>query len=414
MRLSFVLAVGIYILFSVPLGAQASDSCHIVINSFQDVMVCAESRAPEVLSSVLEVDRSKAMIDAASEWRNPELSVQDFRGPVGGQLQSETDFFLGVPIELGGKVQARKSVARGGLELAEAKLYEARAQVRILILTKLHRLRQVYHEQEIENEAISTFSKLIEQYERRPNLSPEQQTSLLVYELSRSEYELKRSNTLDEILSLESFFKAKLGLTLDQIRPVIPKNLKVWPDIVSHAVIGTSPKQKALKAELEIAHAELSRARSDAWPTLTLGPSFRMQRQNGQMSQLTGLNLSFPLPIFNLNGGAKAVAAADVRLNESRREIGRLEEDMRREELRKKYTQAVRTIKESLSHDDIENRHRQADRLFSKGMVPSSLVIETHRTLFELEKTRHERELQALESLLEIHTIDGTILEAYL
>lgn len=383
-------------------------------SNYRDLIACAELRSPEVQSAQLEVDRSKALIDAAGQWRNPELSAETFQGKVGGQNQSETDITLGVPIELGGKIAARKGVARGGLSLAEARLYEVRAKVRSQILLKLHRLRQVAHEQEIADEAIRTFTKLIQQYSKRPGLSPEQQISFSVYQLSKSEYELKRSNTAEEIVGLDAFFKLNLGVGADQVRTALPPSQKTWPKISSAENVGPSPKQKILQAELDTAKAELSLAQSEAWPTLTVGPSLKMQKESGQANNLMGVNMSLPLPLFNINGGARAAAAAGVKLSETRREFGLREQVLRREELRGVYEQSVRSMTESLSHEDIEKRHRDAEKLFIKGVVPSALVIEAHRTSFELERTRHEREMRALEALLDIYAIDGNILEVNL
>lgn len=382
--------------------------------SYRDLVACAEVRSPEVQSAQLEVDRASALIEAAGQWRNPELSAETFQGKVGSETRSETDISLGVPIELGGKISGRKDVAKGGLSLAEAKLYEARAKVRAQVLLKLHRLRQVIHEREIADEAIGTFGKLIGQYSKRPALSPEQQISFSVYQLSKSEYELKRSNAVEEIAGLETFFKLNTGFGVDQIRSGLPPSPKSWPQIGAAEGVRASAKQQALQAELSTAKAELSLARSDAWPTLLVGPSLKIQREGGQSNNLMGVNVSFPLPLFNINGGAKAAAAAGVRLSETRLGIGMREQELRREELLKVYEHSVRAMSESLSHESIEQRHRDAERLFTKGIVPSALVIEAHRTSFELEKTRHERELKALEALLDLYAIDGKILEVNL
>lgn len=382
--------------------------------TYIDLINCAESLSPEVQNAQLEVDRSKALIEAAGQWRNPELSTETFQGKVGGENQEETDISLGVPIELGGKISARKDVARGGLSFAEAKLYETRAKVRSQVLLKLHRLRQVIHEQQIADEAIRTFTKLIGQYAKRPGLSPEQQISYSVYQLSKSDYELKRSSTVEEIVGLDAFFKLNLGMSTEQMKAALPSSPKTWPKIGTSENPRPSPKQQLLQAELDTAKAELSLAQSEAWPTVTVGPSMKMQKEAGQSNNMIGVNVSLPLPLFNVNGGARAAAAAGVKLNENRREIGLREQALRREELRNVYEQSVQSMSGSLSHDEIEKRHRDAESLFTKGVVPSALVIEAHRTSFELEKTRHERELRALEALLDLYTIDGNILEVNL
>ena len=113
----------------------------------------------------------------------------------------------------------------------------------------------------------------------------------------------------------------------------------------------------------------------------------------------------------NANGAGRAAASAQVQLAESRKQYGLKEQELQKEELLKVYDRSVEFLSASLSHDDIERRHQDAEKLFLKGVVPSALIIESHRTSYELERTRHERELKALEALLGLYAIEGKILE---
>lgn len=392
----------------------ANAICKETLDSYQDIIACAEAKSPDVQSSKIEVERAATQIQVAGQWRNPDLSAETFQGRFGSESRSETDFSLSVPIELGGKISARTDVARRLVSVAEARLLETRAKVRSEVFLKLHRLRQVLHEQEIIDEAISTFSKLITQYSNRPTLSPEQRVSLSVYQLSRSDYDLKRSETVDEILALDAYFKFKVGLPIEQFKKILPESPKSWVSLKTENSKGLSPQRRIFEAELAAANAELSLARSEAWSTLSIGPSLKMLKEGGQSDSIFGLNIGFQLPLFNTNAGGKASASAGLRLAEARQNLGLREQDLRREQLLKTYEQSVRTLSTSLSHREIEKRHSDAERLFTRGIVPSALVIEAHRTSLDLEKTRHARELKALESLLDIHTIEGTILEVNL
>jgi hypothetical protein len=136
-----------------------------------------------------------------------------------------------------------------------------------------------------------------------------------------------------------------------------------------------------------------------------------MVEESRTSDQLVGFNVSLPIPLFNANGAGRAAASAGVQAAESRRQFGLREQELQKEELLKVYEQSVKFLSTSLSHDEIERRHEDAEKLFMKGVVPSALVIEAHRTSYELERTRHERELKALEALLGLYAIEGTILE---
>jgi outer membrane protein TolC len=391
--------------------AESRDFCQAKPSSQQEVIRCAEERSPEVQKALLAMERAKAQVEAAVQWKNPELSIDSLHGKVGTENRSETELGLGIPIELGGKISARRAVANGGVEQAEAELFSARQKVSIETLLKLHRLRQILHEQELVEESISTFSKLVSQYGKRLKLSPEQEMSAAVFRLARSEYDLKKSAIYDEIFALDSFFKTTIGTDFEGIKKILPAGFKTWPKIDSLGAKNSSPQLKLLKAELKIAQAELTLAKSESWPTVIVGPSIKFQTEAGRSDQLYGFNLSLPLPLFNANGAGRVVSALGAKLVETKMSLGISEGERRREELVKSYEHSTAVLGSTLSHQEIEKKHTEIESLFLRGVVPSSLVIEAHRTFVELEKSRNERELKALEALLSIYSLDGKQLE---
>lgn len=388
----------------------AQNVCNSAAQNYKQLLKCAESKSIEVQNALLDVERTKAQVQSAGQWQNPELSAESFAGKINNDDRSETDISLGIPIEIG-KVSARKDKATSDLSIAETKLLEARIKATSDVRLKLHRLRQLLHEQEIADEAIQTFTKLVNQYAKRPGLSPEQRISSSVFQLSKSEYALKKADLTDELLNLDSYFKLNLGLAVEQIRKALPPSPSTWPKFEQHKLENPSLKQRILQAELDAANAELNLAKAEVWPTLTLGPSVKMIKEAGKSDQLVGFNLSFPLPVFNLNGGARSAANATLKITENRRKVGAEEEALKRNELLQVYNQSVSVLNGTLSHDEIEAKHSSAERLFQQGILPSSLVIEAHRVTFELEKVRHERELKALQTLIELYALDGNIYE---
>ncbi len=399
-----------YLLLIMSITGVNSFACDGAAQNYKQLLKCAETRSVEVQNALLDVERAKAQVQSAGQWQNPELTAESFAGKINNDDRSETDISLGIPLEMG-KVSARKDKATSELSMAETKLLEARIKATSEVRLKLHRLRQLLHEQEIADEAIQTFTKLVNQYAKRPGLSPEQRISSSVFQLSKSEYALKKSDLTDELLSLESYFKLNLGLSVDQIRKALPQSPKSWPKFEQRKLENLSLKQRVLQAELDAANADLSLAKAEAWPTLTLGPSVKMVKEAGKSDQLIGFNLSFPLPIFNLNSGAKSAANAAVKISENKRKLGAEEDALKREELIQVYNQSVSVLSGTLSHDEIEAKHSSAERLFQQGILPSSLVIEAHRVTYELEKVRHERELKAIQTLIELYALDGNFYE---
>lgn len=386
--------------------------CPAVFQTYRDVLRCAENRAPDVQVSLTELARFNAEVAAATQWRNPELSADSVRGGSGDNRIVETNLSLGVPILLGGKLSARESIAQANVTRSQAKLFETKVKVRKETLLKLHRLRQLVHEQAIIDEAIETFTKLVRRLVNRPTLSPEQRLTKTVFQMSLSEYQVKRTATFEEMVSLDAYFQTAIGMRTDQLKAFLPEDVNQWPELENGYSSGRSPKIKTLRAEIEGSLAELDLAKSEAWPDLTVGPSVRLGSQGGRANPtLWGVSLSLPLPLFNANGAAKNAAAKAVSVSEVRRHYAAAEEEQARGALLKTYNELKRTLTEVLSHQEIESRHSEVESLFSRGIVPSALVIEAHRTFVELELTRNERELRALDAIYSIAEIDGTFLE---
>lgn len=403
------------LLLSLPLTVDASQTstyeCPVKMNTYRDVIACAETRSPEAQVADADVSRARAEVDAAGQWKNPELSAVVVKGKTDGQNSSQTDLNLGLPIELGGKVSARRNVAEGGMSEAEARAFEIKAKIRSEVTLKLHRLRQIYHEQEVIEEAIGTFTKLVNQFAKRPKLSPEQQLSHTVFRMSKSDYEIKRAETVEALASLNAYFKVTVGKEIEELKTLTPASPQSWPEVSGKYQFGSSPKSKLADAELLTSQAVLSVAQSEAWPTLSVGPTLQIENQAGQSTPLFGVNLSLPLPVFNMNGAGKAAAARGVSLSELRKSYALTEEEQHRAEMLRVYNESKRVLSTTLSHKEIEGRHQEIESLFFQGIVPSALVIEAHRTFVDLEHSRNQRELKAIESLLSIHTIDGTLSE---
>lgn len=398
-------------LFLISQWSFGQEGCQGKPGTYQEALRCVEMKSPEVQKALLEVERAKAQVGVASQWRNPELSADSVHGTVGGERAGETQVSLGVPIELGGKISARTSVAEGSVAKAEADLLAARAVARSAALTKLHRLRQLLHEQEVVEESISTFSKLVTQYAKRFKLSPEQEMSAAVFKMAKSEYELRYAELVEELAGLDSFFKVSLGTDTASLKNSLPPSPKSWPKIGGNSELLNSPKMKASLATLQSAQAELSLAKSESWPTVTVGPSMKLQTQGGRSDQLYGFNVSLPLPLFNTNGAGRAAAAAGVKSAELDKKIVQSEQEKLRAELLRIYEHSVSALGATLSHQEIERKHSEVEKLFLKGIVPSSLVIEAHRTFVDLEKSRNEREIKALNALTALYTLDGKVLE---
>ena len=391
--------------FHVP-SALASELC---AKDRASLLACIDSHSPALREARLGVDQARAQESAAAQWQNPALGFSSLSGSGSDGRYRETEVNLSVPIELSGKLQARRHSAEADTAGKQAELSAARARLRVATLLNLNRYRQAQHEGEVTKEAIQSFERLIKQYAARPRLSPEQEASLAVFRMALNEYQLKATALRNELSELSTFFRVHAGLEPKAVEALLPAAPETWPEPPRGADLARSPRVQMLTVGVQSAEAELNAARSLAWPTVSIGPSARWQTQSGLHSTMWGFNVGVPVPLFNANGAGKQAAAAGLALGQAARELGITVEQNNRRQAEEIYRQSVELVRASASHRELEATHRRIDRTFSGGLVPSALIIEAHRSYVELEKSRHERELSALKAYYEMHVIDGTI-----
>lgn len=388
----------------------AESSCQGISN-YQGIVTCAEGRSPDIQRAESEVKRAKAQTDAAAQFLNPNLDVQSVSGKDDVGRKSETELTLTVPVELGGKRSARKGLAQGELAEAEAKLYAAKATVRSQIYLSLHRLRQLISERKLIDESVTTFQKLVQTYQKRPARSPEQEVTLSVFRISQSDFELRQTRSDASFAQLSNYFKLSTGLSLDEVKRYLPKAPSEWPKVDASVKSAQSPRLRLAAAEVEVAKARLSGAQSESWPTVNVGPAVKMNEEPGQSYNMVGATVSLPLPLFSFNRGNRAAAAASLSGAQLNQELMAREETGQRDQLVASYQKSVQVLGKIISGDDLEKKHFHIEQHFLRGTVPSTLVIEAHRSLVDLEENRNQRQLETLEMLLQIYALDGTLME---
>lgn len=375
-----------------------------------DVLRCAQEEHPDVKRAKLAAEQSKSLIEAASQIPNPEIESQSVFGRVAGDQQMQSQISLTQPFSFGNRRSAKKDEARAAEGQAFADLKKVQAEVIVETVLKLHRLRQLEREKSILDETVSSYAKLVSQYRSRPRLTPEQEVSLAVFEMALADSKIRRSVIADEEREIEHYFHVATGHGLAELSKVLPEPPKVWPNLDQVAEKrNPSPSLFRLMAEQEFAAAELESARAASWPEMRLGPMVQLQQDGPVRSQLFGVQLNLELPFFSLNGGGREYASKGLWKVEKTIELLKVEEAHERQEQVRIYRSAIEALKSSGSIAEIERKHHRVEALMIRGLISSSLSIEAHRQRADLEKSRNERELKAIEALWTIYKFDGRI-----
>lgn len=370
-----------------------------------DLLDHVESLSPDIVKSRVNLEVIRARRVQAAQIPNPEVSVGNWSGKARSQSWKQTDVTLTQPIELGGKRKGRISLAEAEAKESQVDFLILSAEVRLKVLFSLYRIRQIKDEITTISEARQTFRNLVASYKKRPQLNPEQSTSLIVFGLTENEYELLLEDVTTELNFLEAEVKLLTGAGLDAIENILPPRLNKWP-VAGGAGELNSLSLQALSARVESSQQEFELAKADVWPTISIGPSYTMQNQFGEEANILGVVVNLPLPILNQNKGARTIATQKIIANRKFVEVEKSVLKERRFALIRSYVSSSKIL-ESQRETNFKRDHGRIEQNFLRGLLNSTLVIESHRQYVDAQKLYHARELKALDYYYQLVLLEG-------
>lgn len=383
--------------------------------STSDIVSCAQDNHPIVKRATYSINGLKDLPKVAAQRPNPTLNSRIIKGDSKGYDVYETEASLMFPVELGFKQDSRIQKARTKIMAVGSQKKEIQAKVRIETILKLHRLRQLLLEKKLTSQMISAFKKIVKRLSKIPKLSAAQEASLSIFQLAFSDAQVKQSEIFEEEREIEHYFHVSTGHSLSEIQNYLPKTPRPWPTVEVETEHSTpSPTIKKLMANRDHANSNLEFEKSNSWPTIKVGPAVSIEKDGNFENVLVGVNLSIPLPLFQTNGGGRSHARNQFTKTQKLISLTRAEERHERAEQLKIYFNAVKILSKTTSKSKLNQAHKKVEKLYSRGLISSSTLIESFRQRSELLKGRHNRELKALNALYLIHTLDGKIFEVKL
>lgn len=393
-----------------PTTASKSNVGSCDAKTYQQLVSCGVTSSTDIAISVQSLKSAQGLVGVAGQRFNPGLNADSVHRNGG----SESNITLLFPVRLGGKRDALiREATSEALRTSESAKLDIQ-QSRLSFMLGLYRLSQIKRELNLANETLETYSKIVGQFQGRPALSPEQDVSLSVFRMALADYRLRVTTLESDELGLFAQLTAVTGLPKETIAANLPKPKTDWLDVTSVSGTEGSPQVKIANADLELARSRKDRADSEAWPDLLIGPSLKGVRENGETNTYVGAAISLPLPILNRNAAGKSYAEQKVVEAELSYTLAQRRANATREELVNRYTQTRLSLEKSLSLDALKGKHERIEKQFFKGLVPSPLVIEGHRQLFDLEQRRNTSELEAIEALGRLLILDNKFAEVIL
>ncbi|WP_413294896.1 TolC family protein [Bdellovibrio sp. HCB185ZH] len=376
--------------------------------SAMDILKCASENHPRIRAALLDEQVQSEVEKKEAQIPNPSLNLESVAGEMGNVSRKETKISLMQPLELGGARSARIDLAKAHTYRTRAEFEEVRADIMIETVINLYRLYQLKLQAESSERTIQAYQNSINSLKRRAALSPEQRVSLSVFQMALAEAKLRELSITEERRSLSHYFHMATGNSYEEIKGVLPNQYK-WPTLAESAEIKSPAKAKAL-AEQMAAEAQLSQEQASSWPVLAIGPMVQMEEEGNDKANLYGLQLSFPLPLFNVNGGGRKAAQRGVQRSQELLKITERVQSHEREEILHNYEDSLKALNQSPQFNEIDQENRKNQKLAASGLIPASLAIEAQRSNAELIKTLQERELKTLQALWTIYKLDGRIL----
>lgn len=384
------------------------------LSTVKDVLFCIMNNHPKILETKLEVEKSHLLDDVAKQRPNPSLNSRNLF-PVSTQakgVNSEVD--LAQPIEWGGKRQARRTTAHAEKNLIEASLRLTQESIVMDTLLDLQRLRQIEMELEVFEETIATYRHIQRQFQRRSQLTPEQQVSASVFHLAEMDTSFQKSALMTEQNGLFSELEYALGQKIILTAPLKAELLTLLKKR-SEAEVNKTAESSLLaerKANLFLSQTEIEKQKSDSWPNLSFGPSYDGNSLGSSGGNHTlGFNISLGVPIWNRNRAGVAMAQKEAVISKKSLEWTQRSIEALKKKWEKQYKLASEILAAGISPEVIESKHKKVESLYDRGFLPSSLVIEAHRQVLEYARHQHEQENLILEAKYRLDILEGHLLE---
>ncbi|MBH48997.1 MAG: hypothetical protein CME71_12585 [Halobacteriovorax sp.] len=384
--------------------AYANERCEIKsIKSFYEYL---NKQGPTLNLANKRKDQFASEVELAKQRPNPEVDLDYLKGDQFGLDQNTAALSIKHTIEFGSKREKRisKANAYSGLNSTQTdlSLYEANVDAAIAY-QKIAQLQILINSVK---EASVTFDKLVKKLASRKQLNPEEIVSLSTLRLASNEYKAQ----LNEIENERLLLLGKISFLTKCNSPRINYYRLSFPNFLSNQEQRNDSgllQMEDLKVKLAIQELELQR--SLGYSNIQLGPVVEYETQGRDEFVSVGIAITFDLPILQTNTGGKLKALKELEAQTIESSNNKQMLQIERENLSNKYNRTLITYKNMPSLQDLENKHIEVEKLFSRGLVSISMAIESHRQQVDFLKSLFDMENDLLVTYKNINLIDGDL-----
>jgi cobalt-zinc-cadmium efflux system outer membrane protein len=403
------------------LPAQSSENVASGTNattaSLEGLLAETLDRNPELRYYRAEIDAAKGVRHDSGRLPNPELAGTVGSKTVhgGGVTDEGIAWSVGLqqPFEWPGRLSLRKAIANRDVELAELGLNRFKVELLARVRSLGHRLHAAQELSMAAAEVAARFQALREVLVQRDpaGLTPLLETRVIeATELNAqrqaSEASLQVESAvleLNQLRGVDAGTRWELGPTTMGFRMLEDRAVLVGRARTNDFEL------RARMLELVQQGFRVELARNERYPAVSVGVTLS-EENAGDRERIVGLAVSVPLPLWQRNSGAIAVARAreiqaEVSLEVARRELERKVIDaanryaIKAGEMAKWRPDAIRHFREAAEI---------ADRHYRLGSVPISTYVELQKQYLDAVESLLLTKQEALEAASQLEAFTGT------
>lgn len=373
-----------------------------------DILSCLKMNHYLVQIKDYEVQNSSNLEKAMGQRPNPILDVQT----VHAKNARQTQIILAQELDLGGKLSALRE--QGKIIHGVNKVQKSITQEEIVetVLMNIHHLIHLNETLRVNNEVSSSLDSVIKTLRKRPVLNPEQEASVLNFDLQRAEVRNLIALLEDEEEEVLLFFYLNGGYRKEQV-------LKVMEDHYHPIELIDSPNTASLNLErlgleTKLAKEEWELQKAVAWNGISVGPMFMDDKLEGITEKMYGVAFTMPIPVWQLNGANKTRAQIAFSNSQKQFDLFRKKELIEKDAL----TERISKLKEGLSKlpkaSELTASHKRVERLYSQGLISSTIYLDSHRIWRDVSASKLELEEKILRLTIEYYRLVGKLNEVHL
>jgi cobalt-zinc-cadmium efflux system outer membrane protein len=320
--------------------------------------------------------------------------------------KSEFEIEILQPLDIGGRVEARKGYAQAENRLSATNDNFLSGEIARSIAENLTKLRQIEQNLAIIREARASTTKITKLLKAKIILTPEDRTTLGL--MNMYEFGLNQRARLIEAEqeSLKALIESTARVSLSGISWKKELSKKKWPALSSYDDL-VPLEVRSAQAELALAHAEIRQVSTESSPTLSVGPTLKHEYEKKKLTW--GVIVNLTLPSSNIKRGEQALAQVHAQQAEAKLKAASALETGRLESLKKTYEKSVLSLESAPQIGTIKEVISGVEKQFTRGLIQPSALIETYRSALETLEAINETELQAVRAYFEHETALGKL-----